>query len=192
MLYSFLIIISFLIGTPDDEKANASNLSSDLMSLEFKSLENEKVILQGINKELICFFVLSPECPLCQNYTLTIKEIMSQYVNVEFIAIFPGETYSKREIKKYLNKYELSLTSIMDKDYRLCKTFEANVTPETYLYNSKGEILYEGAIDNWIPELGKKRKQITQHYLKIAINSFEDGEAVNTPKTEAIGCKIQY
>lgn len=143
--------------------------------------------------ELTVFLFLSPECPLCENYSATLKVLRSEFdeEEVAFVGIFSGEWYSKEEITTFLARYQPPVTPILDPGFRLQQFFSATVTPEAVVTNDQGEILYQGKIDNWIVSLGKKRTVVNQYYLRDALRSLLEGRNPEIAKTEPIGCFIE-
>lgn len=143
--------------------------------------------------ELTVFLFLSPECPLCENYSATLKTLRSEFdeEQVAFVGIFSGEWYSKEEITTFLARYQPPVTPILDPTYQLQQLFSATVTPEAVVTNDEGEVLYQGKIDNWIVSLGKKRTVVNQYYLRDALRSLLQGQTPEFVKTEPIGCFIE-
>lgn len=139
------------------------------------------------------FFYLSPECPLCQNYTVSIDAIMSEFSeeDIAFYGIVSGNYYPVNDIKGYLIRYELNLPIILDPEFKMAEYYQAEITPEAHLIDGNGQALYRGAIDNWAISLGQKRLTITEHYLINALTAFKAGLPINPKKTEAIGCFIE-
>lgn len=143
--------------------------------------------------ELTVFIFLSPECPLCENYSATLKTLRTEFdtERVAFIGIFSGEWYSREEITAFLARYHPPVTPILDPGYELQQQFSASVTPEVVVTNNIGEVLYQGKIDNWIVSLGKKRTVVNQYYLRDALRSLLVGQTPEISHTEPIGCFIE-
>lgn len=142
---------------------------------------------------LHAIFFLSPECPLCENYSLTLRNLREQFPEEEvaFWGIFSGTYYSAERIQTYLDTYQPAVHPLLDKQYQFQQALKAEVTPEVVLLDAEGTLLYQGSIDNWIPALGKKRPKITRHYLQAAIRAAQAGQPVLVAKTQAIGCFIE-
>ena len=92
---------------------------------------------------------------------------------------------------KFKEEYEFRFPVINDTAQKLTYYLNASVTPEVFLLDNSGNIIYSGAIDNWFFDLGRYRKEATIHYLKEALDSnYGTLFSVNN-KTKAIGCLIQ-
>lgn len=158
------------------------------------SLDGKKVYLGSVsaNKATVIIF-LSPECPLCQSYTLTVNNLIKDYSSqkIDFVGVVPGKDDAVADIKKYIRSYKASIRVLRDEDNKLVKYLGASITPEAFVIDKNGKIVYSGRIDNWAYELGKKRKIITEHNLKDAIESVLHNQSVKVTKTRAVGCFIE-
>lgn len=145
------------------------------------------------DKKAIVVYFLSPECPLSQNYTLAINELQADYgeKEVQFMGIFPGEWYSAEEIIAFKEKYQLQIPLYIDNKKELTIALGATITPEAFLLDSKGNIRYQGKIDNWVNELGKKKLEVSEKYLENAITAYLEETPIEPEKTKAIGCLIE-
>lgn len=160
-----------------------------LRKLEAATFLNDSL---SSHKVSVVFF-LSPECPLCKNYSLTINQLHNEFKNqdIAFYGVFPGTFYTESEIIAYLKEYKPEVIPLVDPDYAFTHTLGARVTPEVFVFDAAGQQVYQGAIDNWIPKLGQKRTVITRHYLADALNALAAGEAVTLNQTDAVGCLIE-
>ena len=139
------------------------------------------------------FIFMSPECPVCQSYSLTINNLIKKYVGntVMFYGIFPGTYYSNEKINYFLKEYSLNFTPLCDPEFKITKSLNAKVTPEAFVMKPNGEILYHGLIDDWYYAVGKKRSIITKNYLQDILDSIVHEKPTNIQNTEAIGCIIE-
>ncbi len=166
----------------------------NLEQIQLKDINEQKVDLSALQgKTNIVFIFISPDCPLCINYTKTIRELIMQYKNkdVTFIPVYSGPYYSKEELIKFQQEYDFEMTSMLDPEFRLVNMLDASVTPEAVVISATGEKVYSGAIDNWMYETGKKRPVITEKYLDVALTQLLNGTDPDPDKTEPIGCFIE-
>lgn len=173
-------------------RQNAS--SDDFFSLRLTGTDGKAITLSELKtKRGSLFFFLSPDCPLSQKYSLPIKNYYSEYGDegIGMYLVFPGQLYSSEEINGFLSEYELSITSVLDTDKKLTRMLGAAVTPESFLLDSAGKVVYKGAIDNWFVEAGKKREVVTEHYLTDALESFLSGKPIKVSETKPVGCIIE-
>ncbi|MFT5311332.1 MAG: hypothetical protein ACI8VL_002248, partial [Bacteroidia bacterium] len=79
----------------------------------------------------------------------------------------------------------------LDNGNQLAQNLGATVTPEVFVLNSESEIIYSGKIDNWVNDLGKKKLEVSEHYLEDALTAFIKGKPINQKETTPIGCLIE-
>lgn len=172
----------------------ASFFSSEVFAqLNLKPLEGKSFSFPDAPKSKGSVFIfLSPDCPLCISYTLTLNDFYNKYQSqgIAFYGIFPGTYHSKRAIKKFVKKYKLKLAVLPDPGFLLTKEMGAEVTPEVFVSDSAGAIIYSGKIDNWAYGTGKKRTVITEFYLQEVLDSIIEGKEITVKKTEPVGCYI--
>ncbi|NEU06920.1 redoxin domain-containing protein [Flavihumibacter sp. R14] len=136
------------------------------------------------------FVFLAPDCPLSKNYAPLLNSLAKKHPNINFYGIFPGKSYSFKEISDYGKDYAVSFPLLSDPLMQLSEYTRAKVTPEVILMDQKGIILYRGLIDNWAVSLGKKRQVVTNHYLDQAISLYEMGKPITITHTDPVGCLI--
>jgi peroxiredoxin len=143
------------------------------------------------NKGSVLVF-LSPECPICQKYTLTINQIEKAYLaqGIKFYGIVPGKNFKNKVINKFAKDYGLTMPILLDPDYVLTKSVGATVTPEVMLFNPQAAVQYDGKVDNWFEDIGSRRTVITEFYLKDALNGLISGTDIKVKRTNPVGCFI--
>ena len=190
ILFSIIIFSQSIIAQSKNTRLNLSVISS----FELKRITDSNstsFTLPRPHTPLLLFIFLSPECPLSKNYTLTLNQLFNQYNHqVEFYGCVSGSGFSDTEIKSFINTYKVLYPMIVDKDKRLTKYVAARVTPEVMLLNRNGEMMYSGAIDDWIQELGKQKPKASKHYLQDAISACLSNKNVPVKRTMATGCLI--
>lgn len=156
-----------------------------------RNLEGKTVKLSSLSKKLKAIVFLSPECPLSQNYCLVLNQLQKEYSeHVEVVGVFPGKSYSHADYIAFSNKYKIQFLLLTDSAKKLVHQLHAQVTPEVFLLDEHHKILYSGALDNWVVDLGKKRASVTEHYLSDAILAHLKNKPIPVPNAKAIGCFI--
>jgi peroxiredoxin len=84
-----------------------------------------------------------------------------------------------------------STAYLLDPDGKVGRLYEAKRTPEMYVINQKGDLVYHGAIDD------KKTPDPAdisgaKNYVAAALDDVLAGKPVATPQTEAYGCSVKY
>lgn len=186
--FTFLVLVGGILLAACGPRSE-STLQDDFQVYSESTFGQD--VLSGNRATIIIF--LSPDCPLCENYSLNIKQLKNAYPSEEivFYGIFPGKNYTNPEIQGYLYHYKPPVIPILDPDYTLTERLGARVTPEVFVLDSTGTLRYQGAIDNWIPKLGQKRTVVNEHYLADALAAIETGTKIPVVYTKAVGCFIE-
>lgn len=141
---------------------------------------------------LMAVVFLSPDCPISQKYMKKLNDLQSSQKDlVTFLAVVPGKV-SKTDVHEFIREYSSELAFRQDKDLKLTMAIRATVTPEIFLFDGQRTLVYRGAIDNWFYELGKNRREVTEHFYKDAVEAFQQNQRPTVRSTEAVGCLIQY
>ncbi|WPQ64546.1 redoxin family protein [Chitinophaga sancti] len=163
-----------------------------LLICNFAVAQRVQQFLKQVHTPMVAIVWLSPECPLCRNYTKPLNELSRKYANtVTVVGVFPGHWYTQKDYTAFQKKYKVFFPLLTDRKNKLGKHLHASVTPEVCLLNKKGKVLYQGAIDNWATGLGQtKTSTATEHYLEDAITNTIAGKTVYPTVTKPVGCFI--
>lgn len=99
---------------------------------------------------------------------------------------YPADSLPKMRERAQERGFEFPY--VVDATSDVARAFGATRTPEVFLFDGAGRLVYHGAIDdNSEDPLGVK-----EHYLKNAMQALASGEEVNPKQTKAIGCTIKF
>jgi uncharacterized protein (UPF0333 family) len=98
-----------------------------------------------------------------------------------------GGDDSFAEMKKHAKAAGYTMPYLLDANHRMADAFGAMKTPHVYLFNSKMELVYRGAIDDNVSSAADAKK----HYLKDALEALGTGAKIKTKSTPAMGCSIK-
>jgi peroxiredoxin len=143
-------------------------------------------------KAITVYVFLSESCPICQSYTLTLKNLYKKYnnKNISFIGVFPNYYSDADSITAFKKKYSIPFELIVDKDAAITKRLNATITPEVFVENEAHQLLYSGRIDDSFYALGKRRKIISSNDLENVLQQIVTFQKINIPPTQAVGCII--
>jgi glutathione peroxidase-family protein len=98
-----------------------------------------------------------------------------------------NEDDSFAEMKKYAKDQGYNWYYAEDAKSTIANAFGATRTPEVFLINSKGVIVYKGAIDDNPSEA----ENVKREHLKIAIDETAKGKSVTVKESKSVGCSIK-
>jgi hypothetical protein len=77
---------------------------------------------------------------------------------------------------------------VVDATSGVARAFGATRTPEAFLFDVSGKLVYHGTID----DNAKQPGQVKERYLQDAIRAVLGGKEVAVPETKALGCGIKF
>ena len=149
-------------------------------------------LTKDIVKPLNLFVFLSPECPLCKNYTTVLNKISQDFSRDSFviIGIVSGKSYSPEEVNSFKKEFSVDFQLFVDPAKKLTNYLKATITPEVVLINEKGKLIYRGAIDDWVTDLGKNKLRPEKEYLRLAVTQYINHQPISIKKTKPKGCYL--
>lgn len=93
---------------------------------------------------------------------------------------------SFEEMQAYAKAQGYSWYYALDEKSILADAFGASRTPECYLFDKNGKLVYHGAIDDSPGD----PNQVKRHHLQIAIDEMLAGKEVSVKETRSVGCSI--
>ncbi|HTW78076.1 MAG TPA: redoxin domain-containing protein [Terracidiphilus sp.] len=110
------------------------------------------------------------------------------------ISSAPGEQgyVTDSEENAYLAKMHADPTAaLLDPDGKVGRLYGAKTTPEMYVIDPEGRLIYEGAIDNR-PTPDVEDIKGADNYVSDALSEAMAGKAVATAYTRPYGCSVKY
>jgi hypothetical protein len=136
---------------------------------------------------------VATDCPISNRYAPEIARICSDYRDrgLRCVLVYPDAAVDPSAIASHRREYGLSGTgpAVIDRDHALVRAAGPRVTPEAALYSSSGRV-YRGRIDDLYVDVGRSRRQASQHDLRIRIEAALAGRTIAPAETEAVGCFI--
>jgi peroxiredoxin len=80
---------------------------------------------------------------------------------------------------------------LLDPSGEVGKKYDAKTTPEMFVLDKEGKILYAGAIDS-IKSTDSADIAKAENHVRQALDAALAGQPVPTPKTKPYGCSVKY
>lgn len=77
---------------------------------------------------------------------------------------------------------------VVDSGSKVAKAFGAERTPEAFLFDASGALVYHGTID----DNAEDAAAVKQHFLRDALEAVASGKPVAVKETKALGCGIKF
>jgi peroxiredoxin len=92
--------------------------------------------------------------------------------------------------KDAIAKWKISYPILNDEKGNVGKLYGAKTTPHMFIVDTKGMLVYAGAIDNDPKDSMPKDKKI--NYVDQALTEIMAGKPVSNPETKQYGCSVKY
>ena len=163
--------------------------------LKMKDISGKEVSLNDAKKKngLLVMFSCNT-CPYVIKNQSRTNEIAKYALDKEIgIAILnPNEAYrddqdSYEAMKQYAVDQGYAWYYLVDKNHTMADAFGANRTPECFLFDINGKLVYHGAID----DSPSDASAVSRKHLKEAINEITTGKDVSVKQSKSVGCTIK-
>ena len=81
--------------------------------------------------------------------------------------------------------------ALMDPQAKLARLYNAKTTPEMFVIDPQGKLIYAGAIDDK-PTPDPEDVHGADNYVSDALTEAMAGKPVATPYTRSYGCSVKY
>lgn len=98
-----------------------------------------------------------------------------------------SEADSYEDMKTYAKEQGYGWYYLVDQNSTLADAFGANRTPECYLFDGSGKLVYHGAIDDNPNDAGA----VSRKHLRVAIDEVLGGKEVTVKQSRSVGCGIK-
>ena len=178
------------------ESLTTISLGTAMPDFELKD-PNGKVFKSGQlygKKGLLAAFTCN-HCPYAQaiwpRLIQLAKEAIQLGVNTTGINpnIHPGYPDDQPErMAEKIKEWGISFPYLVDESQKVARAFQAQCTPDLYLFDSNRGLVYHGRFDdNWKEETKVKKRE-----LKEAIEQLVSGKPIAQKQNPSMGCSIKW
>ncbi len=144
--------------------------------------------LLGRSKAVVVIFDAT-RCPYALGYKERVASMAKEYAGkgVVFVTVNSNKTEASEEVAADAKKHGLDFPVLKDEGNRVADLYGAKKTPEVFVLDPKGTLLYHGRID----ETHDDPKNVKSPDLKNALDAILAGKPVPAAETKAFGCSIK-
>lgn len=165
------------------------------MEIKMKDVSGNMISMKDAMKEngLLVMFSCNT-CPyVIKNQERTTEA--GKYVadkNLGFVVVNSNENLRGNEdsfeaMQKYAKEQGYTWNYVLDPNSEMADAFGATRTPECFLFNKEGKLVYHGAIDDNPGDASA----VSRKHLKAAIDELLSGKDISTKLTRSVGCTIK-
>jgi peroxiredoxin len=133
-------------------------------------------------------------CPYVQAWEGRLVAIQDAYADrgVRVVAISSNDAVthpedSFDEMKKRAARQGFTFDYLYDADQSVARALGSERTPEVFVYDAGRRLVYHGAVDD-----ARDEQQVTQHYLRDALDAVLEGREPPVAETPPVGCTVKW
>jgi peroxiredoxin len=164
--------------------------------VKMKNIDEKKITIADVAGESGTLVIFTcNHCPYVKAWESRIAEIGNTYLDkgVGVIAInsndptkYPGDRFEVMQERAEQNG--IRYPYVVDAGSGVARAFGATRTPEAFLFDGEGKLVYHGTIDDNYKDASK----VTKPYLRDALDALINGEDIPLAETKALGCSIKF
>ncbi|HEX7315030.1 MAG TPA: thioredoxin family protein [Pyrinomonadaceae bacterium] len=186
-LWATNLAFSFAFAAPDANGGVAIGaVIPDFTLPDADGKEHSLASLKGSKGTVLIF--IATQCPISNAYNERMQKLAEDYKAKGFnvVGINSNSTETAAEVKSHAAEKGLTFAILKDPNNKLADRFSAQATPEAYLLDASGKLVYHGRIDN-----SRYGYVITSSDLRDAIEATLAGKPVEKAEAKAFGCSIK-
>ncbi|MGV3485769.1 MAG: redoxin domain-containing protein [Planctomycetaceae bacterium] len=191
---AILLIIGLAPSSARSDSGASDAVAAEALDLDWSLPMHDGTVLRlrpsaEHRLQVICF--MGCECPLAKLYAARLSQLAVEFADdqVRFVGINSNPQDSMEEIAAFAADHRLGFGIAKDHDALALASFAATRTPEVFVMDGLGQVIYRGRIDDQYRP-GVIQSEPKRHDLRQAIEDFLAGRPIAVPRTEAAGCLI--
>ena len=140
------------------------------------------------HKAVVVMFVAT-KCPYSNAYNDRMRDMAALYEKqgILFVGINSNKTEPADEVSAHAKQHGFAFPLMKDPDNKVADLYDARHTPEIYVVDPQGKLVYHGRIDENYEDPAK----VTSPDLKNALDQLLTGKPIAKAETKAFGCSIK-
>lgn len=170
-------------------KAEVLEVGEAMPDFKLTDTTGKEHTLEQYKDKIVVFNFCSQECPFSRGADPSINELARTYgeKGVVFLGVDSNKDLEASDIQPYIEKADIPYPILKDTGNVLADAVGARVTPEIYIKDKDGKVVYHGAPDNRAGPTSTP----TEHYLKDALDAMLADKPIETATVKAWGCGIK-
>lgn len=169
--------------------ASALEVGEVVPEFKLKDASGTEHTLSAHKDKVVALVFTSMECPWALAAQPDFDALAKEYApkGVVFLGIDSNQGTTAEARKKFDDEKKVAFPMLIDTGNAYANALGAKVTPEIYLVDKSGKLVYHGALDN-----RRTPDQIgDETHFKTALDAVLEGKPVEKPHVKAWGCSIK-
>ena len=168
--------------------AQEFKLGTKVADFQVQDLDGKTVEFSSLRGPVTVVTFISTQCPVSNGYNQRMIALYNEYSpkDVKFVFLNANHNESANEVKAHSKRAAYVFPVYKDTNNVVADRFGAQVTPESFVIDRTGAIVYHGAIDD-----SQNEARIRTRGLRMALDAVLAGKPVEPAETKAFGCSIK-
>ena len=186
--FAVLVLVFSLFASAGDIKF--LKIGETVPAFSLKNYDGKEFSLDKVRKEnkFTVIMFIATQCPVSNAYNERMVKLNDLYAKkgVVFIGINSNKRESELEIAQHAKDNGFKFPVLKDKENKVADSCGAQVTPEIFILNTDGKLLYHGRIDD-----NRNTEKVKVNDLAVALDALLAGKEPPKAETKAFGCSIK-
>ena len=164
-------------------------IDQPMPSFDLPDVNGAKHTLDEYKGKVVVLAFVSVRCPFSRGVDPQMIALQKAYADkgVVVIGVNANASESVEEIKKAVDAMEWPGVMLRDEGNRYADVVGAKTTPECFVIDKTGKLVYQGAFDD------RKQPETagSVHYVENAVTAILDGKSVDPKQVRSWGCSIK-
>jgi peroxiredoxin len=191
------LILAGVAGAEGAPESQALEIGAPMpmADVKMKNVDGKELSLEDVKGAKGTLVVFScNHCPYAKAWEKRIVELGNTFpkkgvgvivINPNDPETFPADDYESMQARA--KERGMKFPYVVDATSDLARAFGATHTPEAFLFDKSGTLVYHGAVDD-----AKEAEKVKERYLKNAMTAVASGKPVALAETKSIGCGIKF
>lgn len=197
----FSAIATALLLTPALARADSATLGNEVPNFTLQGADGKPHSLASYKGKFIVLEWTNPQCPFVQKFynsgtmqKLQKEETAKGVVWLRVNSGAPGHEGTQTAVQAASyekSKHVASTETLLDPTGKVGHEFGATNTPQMFVINKKGILIYAGGIDNK-PSTDEADIATAKNYVTAALDEAMAGKPVKDASAPPYGCSVKY
>jgi hypothetical protein len=182
-----LIFTMFLVLATKSSDAQGIQVAAPITDFALQDMSGRNVTFPMPNGSVTVVIFFSTRCPMSNAFNYRRNKLYDDFVGrAKFIVVDSNSNESLEEVRSYARVLQFDVPVFKDVNNVVADRFGAQVTTDTFVFDSSGVMRYHGYLED-SPNPTRAKTQA----LRLALEAVLEGRLVPNPETKALGCSIR-
>ncbi|MGE0020605.1 MAG: thioredoxin family protein [Draconibacterium sp.] len=195
ILFLIIMVLSVIAMATGNSSKLPMGGKAMLTEVKMNDISGAEISLADAKKENGLLVLFSGNaCPFVLQWEGRYNELKTWADKNKVGMVVLNSNHQKRDgddsleaMKKHAAEKGYKFNYVLDDESLIANAFGGQTTPHAFLFNSKMELVYKGAIDDSY----KSAADVKEPYVKNAIAEIAAGKPVSVAETKPVGCSIK-